>query len=42
MDFELSDTQALVRDTTRDFVQKRLMPVAAELDQKERFPAAEL
>jgi alkylation response protein AidB-like acyl-CoA dehydrogenase len=42
MDFELSETQTLVQSTTREFVQKRLMPVAAELDQQERFPREEL
>lgn len=42
MDFDLNETQALIQKTTRDFVERTLRPVAAELDQSERFPRAEL
>ena len=42
MDFELSETQRLVRETTREFVQKNLLPIAGELDREERFPQQQL
>ncbi len=42
MDFELSETQALVVKSARDFVERRLRPAAAELDREARFPTAEL
>lgn len=38
MDFELSDTQRMVRDTARDFATQKIAPRAAELDAKEEFP----
>jgi alkylation response protein AidB-like acyl-CoA dehydrogenase len=38
MDFELNDTQQLVRKTARDFAQRVIVPLAAELDQQSRFP----
>lgn len=42
MDFDLNETQSLIQKTTRDFVERTLRPVAAELDKSERFPRAEL
>ena len=38
MDFILNEDQVLMRDTFRDFAQKRIKPIAAELDESERFP----
>ena len=38
MDFTPSEHQALVRDTARSFAEKRLRPIAADLDRHERFP----
>jgi alkylation response protein AidB-like acyl-CoA dehydrogenase len=42
MDFALSETEELIQKTARDYAEKRLLPVAAEIDEKARFPAAEL
>jgi alkylation response protein AidB-like acyl-CoA dehydrogenase len=39
MDFELNETQKLIQQTARDFAQRRIMPVAAEIDRESRFPA---
>jgi len=39
MDFELNETQALVRRTAREFTEQRIVPVAAELDEASRFPS---
>lgn len=38
MDFTLTETQALVRATARDFAARAVAPCAAELDASERFP----
>ncbi|MFH2057050.1 MAG: acyl-CoA dehydrogenase family protein [bacterium] len=38
MDFELSEDQQLMRDGAREFAQKRLAPVAEELDEKGHIP----
>jgi short-chain 2-methylacyl-CoA dehydrogenase len=38
MDYDLTDEQALVRRTVREFAQQRVAPVAAELDRESRFP----
>jgi butyryl-CoA dehydrogenase len=38
MDFRLTDEQELIRRTAREFAEKRVAPLAAELDQQERFP----
>jgi alkylation response protein AidB-like acyl-CoA dehydrogenase len=38
MDFELTETQRLIRATARDFADKRLAPAAHDLDEHERFP----
>jgi alkylation response protein AidB-like acyl-CoA dehydrogenase len=40
--FELTDSQALVRDSARSYAQKVLAPVARELDRERRFPAEQL
>jgi alkylation response protein AidB-like acyl-CoA dehydrogenase len=42
VDFELSETQALVVKSAREFAEQRLRPVAAELDRDGRFPTREL
>jgi alkylation response protein AidB-like acyl-CoA dehydrogenase len=39
MDFELTETQSLIQKSTRDFVERAVRPIAAELDRTERFPA---
>ena len=39
MDFELSDTQRLFRQTLRDFADKEIVPVASELERTGRYPA---
>ncbi len=39
MDFNLTEQQRMIRDMARDFAQKTVAPVAAELDHQERFPA---
>ncbi|MEW5936771.1 MAG: acyl-CoA dehydrogenase [Candidatus Thermoplasmatota archaeon] len=38
MDFDLSKEQGMIRTTMREFVEKRLKPVAGEIDQQKRFP----
>jgi butyryl-CoA dehydrogenase len=38
VDLELSPEQALIRDTARDLATKEILPKAAEIDQKHRFP----
>src|SRR4051812_42908117 len=38
MDLELSDTQALIVKTARDYAKRVIQPVAAELDREGRFP----
>lgn len=42
MNFELNETQKLVRDTARRFATTELRPHAAERDRTEEFPAAAL
>ena len=39
---EASETQALIRDTARDFARTRLAPGAAARDREARFPVAEI
>ena len=39
MDFELNETQRLIKDTAAEFAQRRIVPVARENDEKERYPA---
>lgn len=38
MDFDLSKEQVMIRITIRDFAEKKLKPVAGEIDQQKRFP----
>jgi alkylation response protein AidB-like acyl-CoA dehydrogenase len=38
VDLELSETQALVQKTARDFAARVIAPQAAEIDEKEKFP----
>jgi len=38
MELELTETQALIQETTRQFVDRAIVPVASELDRTERFP----
>ena len=40
--FDLTDAQALVRDTARSYAQKMLVPVAARLDREAAFPREQL
>jgi alkylation response protein AidB-like acyl-CoA dehydrogenase len=38
MNLDLTETQALIVRTARDYVERSIRPVAAELDREERFP----
>lgn len=38
MDFELTKTQLLFRQMIREFAEKEVKPLAAEIDEEERFP----
>lgn len=38
MDFSLSKTEILFRQMIRDFAEKEVKPLAAEVDEEERFP----
>ena len=38
MEFKLNDEQELLRDTIREFTENEIAPIAAELDENERFP----
>jgi alkylation response protein AidB-like acyl-CoA dehydrogenase len=38
MDFQLTDAQQMIRDTVREFAEKELAPIAAELDRLKQFP----
>jgi alkylation response protein AidB-like acyl-CoA dehydrogenase len=40
MDLELSETQALIVRTAREYASRVIQPIAAELDREERFPSA--
>ncbi len=42
MELNLTETQELIRKTARDFVERELLPVAAELDEQSRFPREQL
>jgi alkylation response protein AidB-like acyl-CoA dehydrogenase len=42
MDFALSETEELIQKTAREYAERRLLPVAAEIDESERFPLEEL
>ncbi len=39
MDFELSEEQQLIQQTARDFANREIEPLAAELDKQARWPA---
>jgi len=39
MDFKLNDEQQLIQEMFQDFAQKEIKPIAAALDDEERFPA---
>ena len=39
MDFELNETQRLIKETAAEFARRRIVPVARENDEKERYPA---
>ncbi len=39
MDFELTEEQAMIRSTLRDFAEKEVAPVARDNNRHERFPA---
>ena len=39
IDFFLSEEQKMIRDMVRDFTANEIAPIAAELDEKEEFPA---
>src|SRR5438045_7736071 len=38
MDFDLSSEHQLIRSTVREFAERKVAPVAAELDREHRFP----
>ena len=38
MNLDLTEEQKLVRRTVRDFAERRVAPVAEELDREARFP----
>ena len=42
MDFTFTEEQKMIRDMARDFAQREVAPVAAELDQKSQFPSMHL
>lgn len=39
---ELPETHQILRQTCRDFAEKELMPLAAQLDKEHRFPAEQV
>ena len=38
MDFELSETQRLLRETVREFTRREVAPIAEEIDREDRWP----
>ena len=42
MDFALSQDQKMVRDMVREFAEKELEPIAAEIDESREFPVSTL
>jgi alkylation response protein AidB-like acyl-CoA dehydrogenase len=38
MDLELTEEHRMIRDMARDFAQKEIVPIAAEIDEEGRFP----
>lgn len=39
---ELPETHQMLRQTVRDFAEKELMPLAAQLDKEHRYPAEQV
>lgn len=39
---ELPETHRMLRQTCRDFAEKELVPIAAQLDKEHRFPTAQV
>ncbi len=39
MQFEFNEQQRMIRDMARDFATREIAPIAAELDEQEKFPA---
>lgn len=39
---DLPETHQMLRQTCRDFAEKELLPIAAEIDKEHRFPAAQV
>lgn len=39
MDFQLTEEQQMIREMVRDFAEKEIMPIAAEVDREGQFPA---
>lgn len=39
MDFELTEEQQMIREMVRDFAENEIVPIAAEIEREERFPA---
>ncbi|MET0594259.1 MAG: acyl-CoA dehydrogenase family protein [Polyangiaceae bacterium] len=42
MDFSLSETEQLIQRTARDYAERKLLPVAAAIDEESRFPLSEV
>jgi butyryl-CoA dehydrogenase len=40
MDFNLTEEQTLIRDMVREFAEKEVKPIAAEIDRDQKYPAA--
>ena len=38
MDFELTEEQKMLKETVTRFVDRDIIPLAAEIDEEERFP----
>ena len=38
MHLEFTETQSLIQQTARDYAQRRIVPVAAQIDRESRFP----
>jgi len=39
MDLTLTEEHKMIRDMARDFAEKEIAPIAAEIDEEGRFPA---
>jgi len=37
--FEFNEQQRMIRDLARDFAAREIAPIAAEIDEQEKFPA---